>query len=389
MRLRGVGVAVLALAAVGLAGCKTTGIVRTPTPLAELEHPQLQIEKLWSAHIGDGSGGLFSGLRIAVAEDAVFTGSVDGEAEAFDPATGKRIWRVDTKARLISGPTLDGPQVLFGTLDAEVIALDRATGKQLWVGKASSEVLAPPVGDQRVVVVRSVDGRVYGLNASDGQRLWSFSRAEPRLTLRGQSAPLLVGGNVLIGQDDGTVNALDVMTGKVLWQQAIAIPTGRSELARMADIDADLLPSAGGIYVVSYGDTVALINPDRGEISWKRSVRAWAGMALAPGGNTLYVSADDGDIWALDAATGAQAWRVESLHYRMPSSLAVNGDTIVAGDFQGYLHWLSPQDGRMAGRVRLGGDAIVAAPVAVGDIVYAMDVAGHLAAYKVKAAAGG
>lgn len=388
MKRRGMTLAVLALTAAVLGGCKTTGIVHTPKPLAALEHPLLHVDQQWSTRIGNGSGGVFSGLRIVAAEDAVFVGSIDGKAAAYDPATGKRIWRVNTHARLISGPTLDGRQVLFGTLDAQVIALDRATGDRLWTGKASSEVLAPPVGDQHVVVVRSVDGRVYGLNASDGQRLWSFSRPEPRLTLRGQSAPLLVGGDVLIGEDDGTVNALDVMSGKALWQQAIAIPAGRSELSRMADIDADLLPGLAGVYVASYGGTVALIDPNRGEIGWKRSVKAWAGMALSPSGNTLYVAADDGDIWALDATTGAQAWRVDTLHYRMPSALAVNGDTIVAGDFEGYLHWLSPRDGEIVGRVRLGRDAIVAAPVALGDIVYAMDVAGHLAAYKVEAASG-
>ncbi|HEU0198219.1 MAG TPA: outer membrane protein assembly factor BamB [Nevskiaceae bacterium] len=389
MKFRTLGVVALAMAGLLLAGCASKGIVHTPAKLVDIQHPSLQVTELWSAHVGDGSDGLFSGLRVAVHKDAVFVGSVDGDAAAFDPHTGKRIWEVDTHAKLISGPTVQGDQVLFGTLDARVIALNRATGKKLWTGKASSEVLAAPVSDGQTVVVRSVDGRVYGLNARDGMRIWSFSRAEPQLTLRGQSMPLIVGDNVLVGEDDGTLVALDLTDGKPQWQQAISLPTGRSALERLVDIDAGLTAGPLGVYVDSYGGTLARVDPVSGTVAWKRPLKSWSGMALGGSDDLLYVTDDDGYVWALDPHSGAKAWEQKALQYRSLSAPALQGQAVVVGDLAGYLHWLSATDGHFLARTRLDDDAIMAQPVVWDGVLYAMDVAGHLAAYRVKATGSG
>lgn len=382
---RCLGVAAISLAALALAACGSSkGIQHKPEPLTEISHPQVQPQRLWSASVGDGSDGLFTGLRIAVRPDAVFVGSTDGVAKALDPKTGKMIWETDTDARLSAGPTVNGDQVLFGTFGARVIALDRATGKLKWTGKASSEVLAAPVSDGSTVVVRSIDGRVYGLSVHGGHRLWSYDRPAPRLTVRGQSMPLVMGAEVLIGQDNGTVAALDTQTGKPQWQQAIAIPTGRSELSRLVDIDAQLLPSLNGVYVDSYGGTLALIDPATGHLRWKRQIKSWTGMALSGGGDLLYVSAADSHVWALDPESGAKAWEQKALQYRSVSAPAIQNGKVVVGDYKGYLHWLSPDDGTIIARTQLDGDAIVTAPVVANDILYAMDVDGHLAAYTAK-----
>ncbi|HEX7380614.1 MAG TPA: outer membrane protein assembly factor BamB [Nevskiaceae bacterium] len=381
---------VAAAAAVVLAACSSSpGIVRPPAVLTPIAHPQVQPEQLWSARIGNGAGGFFSGLRVAVREDAVFVGSRDGRAAAFNPKTGARVWETDTHLPLSAGPSVDGGLILFGTLDAQVVALDRATGKLVWKGAASSEVLASPVGNSQIVVVRSVDGRVYGLHASDGTRAWSFSEAEPRLTLRGQSMPLIVGDEVLVGQDDGTLVALDMTSGKVLWQQAIAVPSGRTELERLVDIDANLLGNSSAVFVDSYGDVLTVVDPTSGNLGWKRPIKSWTGMALSPNGNQLYISDNDGDIWALDPGTGAEIWHDKALHFRVLSAPAVQDGDVVVGDFEGYLHWLSPDSGHEIGRVRMSKDGIVAAPVVFDDTLYAMDTAGHVAAYRAKGPAAG
>ncbi len=56
------------------------------------------------------------------------------------------------------------------------------------------------------------------------------------------------------------------------------------------------------------------------------------------------------------------------------------GDNIVVGDFEGYLHWLSQDDGKLIGRLRIGEDAISAAPFKVDNTIYVMSDGGKLAA---------
>jgi outer membrane protein assembly factor BamB len=55
---------------------------------------------------------------------------------------------------------------------------------------------------------------------------------------------------------------------------------------------------------------------------------------------------------------------------------------IVVGDFDGYLHWLSQEDGRLLARTRVGSDAIRLKPLVMNDIVFVLDEGGTLSALK-------
>ena len=84
---------------------------------------------------------------------------------------------------------------------------------------------------------------------------------------------------------------------------------------------------------------------------------------------------------ALDAASGAAAWKQQDLKYRRLSPPAFYKGYVVVGDYKGYLHWLSPGDGKIVARTRLGSDPIAAPPVVAGELLYVMDVDGKLRAY--------
>jgi outer membrane protein assembly factor BamB len=58
------------------------------------------------------------------------------------------------------------------------------------------------------------------------------------------------------------------------------------------------------------------------------------------------------------------------------------GESIVVGDYDGYVHWLSQEDGRQLARVRVGGDAIRLKPLVIDDIVYVLDEGGTLSALR-------
>jgi outer membrane protein assembly factor BamB len=204
----------------------------------------------------------------------------------------------------------------------------------------------------------------------------------PSLTLRGLSAPLIVGNRVFTGTDSGKLSALNLSDGQLAWEQTLSVPTGRDPLSQLTDIDADLLPSNDGMFVVTMGGDIALVDPSGGDSRWRRTVKSYSSMASD--GERLYVSDDDGVIWALDAETGAAAWKQEGLKYRHTSAVAVVGGSVVVGDYKGYLHFLSASTGEFIGRSRLGSDPVVAAPVVDGNRMYAMDEFGKLRAYDVK-----
>lgn len=370
----------LALAA-GLVACSGKVKLREPAELKDIEAPAVQPQKLWSDSAGKGSGDYFSGLVTAVGPDAVFTADVAGRIEARSPATGQRLWRAETKARVISGPSLTGAAVLVGTMDGEVIAVKRSDGTPLWQVKLGSEILAPPAGDGDVVVARAGDGKIYGLSAASGTRLWVYDSSVPNLTLRGLSMPQVSGNRVFAGLDNGRVAALRLGDGQPAWEQVVAAPTGRNELERLTDVDAIVLVDGPEVFAVSFGGEIVCLAADSGRVIWRRSVKSYSGIARL--GDLVVVTDDAGVVWGLEAQSGAAVWKNEDLAWRKLSAPAVYRGSLVVGDYKGYLHWLDPKDGRIVARSRAGSDPIQAAPVAQSDILYVLGTGGRLTALRV------
>ncbi|MGQ0502247.1 MAG: outer membrane protein assembly factor BamB [Panacagrimonas sp.] len=364
-----------------LAACGSNkASVREPAKLQDIANYDLKPVKSWNVQAGDGSGGRVSGLRLNVQADALYTADIDGRVFAYARDTGELLWKTSTGARISSGPSVSGDAVVVGTLDAEVISLKRADGSERWRRAMSSEVLSPPVADGDVVVARSIDGRVFGLSAAEGERVWSFDRAVPSLILRGGSAPLVVDGRVLIGMDNGRVAGLRLSDGKALWEQPVAVPTGRTELERLSDVDADLVDGPDCVIAASFGGELACLNMGSGETMWRRAIRSYSGMVVSE--DKLFVTDDSGVVWALDLRTGAAAWKQDALLYRRLSAPGYFDGHVVVGDMEGYVHWIDPSSGAIVARVRSGSDPIMTAPVAGEGLLYVMNSVGRIAAFE-------
>jgi outer membrane protein assembly factor BamB len=116
---------------------------------------------------------------------------------------------------------------------------------------------------------------------------------------------------------------------------------------------------------------------------WARPFSTYTSLAIS--GNSLFGANIDSEVWAFDKSSGADMWKNDNLKYRWITAPAVQGDYVVVGDIEGYVHWLQVGDGALAGRERLSKKAIRAQPVVAGDLVYIEDVQGHLAAYRLGA----
>lgn len=375
----------LALVALGLfaaAGCSSKKNLREPAELKPIDKPALSLKTVWTASAGNGSDKYYGELKLAVAPDAVFAADVGGRLFAFDPKTGHRIWRAETKERVIAGPSPIGDVVVAGSMDGEVIAVKRADGSKLWNTRLSSEALSPPAGEGDRIIVRSGDGKIYGLSAQTGEPSWSIERTVPNLTLRGLSAATVLGTRAYIGLDNGRIVALRTEDGQVLWEQVVAAPVGRNELERITDIDAPLLSDGGELYAASFGGEVACLDDETGQILWRRSIKSYSGLARAE--NAIIVSDEAGTVWGLDPTTGAELWKNEDLKYRQLSAPTVFGGYVVVGDFKGFLHWFDPKDGKLVARTRAGSEPIRTAPVAVDDTLYVLSNNGRVSALRVR-----
>lgn len=393
-------VLLIAALSVALGGCnwlKSLGKkdnVEPPTPLVEFT-PTAQVSELWREGAGSGAGDSGARLAPAVVDGRLYAAAVDGTVEAIDAASGRTIWqkrlgtrhgwlwkRGDNSLRWSGGPGVAGDLFVVGSLDGDVFALSTEDGSERWHAQVSSEVISRPAISGDVVVVRTVDGRLSGLDAKDGSRRWVFDQSVPPLSLRGNSAPLIVGDTVYDGFDNGKVVAVRLADGNPLWSATLSTGEGRTEVERLADVDGDLINAGDHLFAIGYRGQVAAVSVSTGRPVWQRDVSSYGGAAAS---DTVLVLADaEGNVWAFDRETGVSLWKQDQLKYRWLGTPSVQGKYVVVGDSEGYVHWLSLDEGKFVARERLSKKPIESAPVVAGDMVYVEDVKGHIGAYAVR-----
>ncbi|MCI0400247.1 MAG: outer membrane protein assembly factor BamB [Gammaproteobacteria bacterium] len=349
-----------------------------PTPLEEFD-ATLQVVTLWTKQAGKGEGERYLRLTPAATPERIYTADPRGEVSAFDTSNGQLLWQVDTDEQISGGPGISEGLVLVGTSEGQVLAVAEEEKKVQWETHVSSEVLAPPLIADNVALIRTVDGKIFALNARSGEQLWVYERTVPALTLRGTGGPVVAGDMVICGFASGRLVALELSAGKPIWETPVAIPSGRSELERMVDIDTTPYVVDGTVYVATIHGRIAAIDQASGRMIWNRDMSSYAGVDVDE--RNVYVTDDQSHIWALDRSTGTSRWKQEKLHARAATAPASIGDFIVVGDLEGYLHWMHKDDGRFVARVRAADDGIIAPPIVINNVLYAYTTGGMLGAY--------
>ncbi len=376
-------IAVLGLG-LGSSGCAMFGggdedPIEPPAELVEFDQT-LSVRRIWSVRIGGDSERLRLGLAPATDGARIYVGTYDGTAAAYDAREGDRIWSVDTDLRLAAGPGYDDGLLVFGTTDGDLLALDAESGEELWRQSVGSEVLAPPAIGSDVVVVRSVDGRLRGFSSAAGRLLWTVVQTAPAFTTRGNTAPYIAGTVVVSGFDNGRLGAYDVTSGDPYWELAVAIPSGRTALDQLVDISAGLQVVGNDVYAVGLGRAVG-VALETGLVLWQQEMSSHSG--LGADFNNVYVTSDVDEVIALDRTGGTPRWTQSALRLRDLTAPSRFGRTVVVGDLEGYLHWLSPDDGSFLARERASSQRIAAPPLVVGENLFSQSEDGTLTAYTI------
>ncbi len=349
---------------------------RVPTPLTEFK-PVLDVQQAWKASVGKAGRYLFSPVAVG---NAVYAAGANGSVAKIDAQTGKDIWRVKLHDDLSAGVGSDGTLTAVGGLKGDVYVLG-ADGKQLWTAKAPGEIISPPLVGNGLVVVRTVDGQIVAFNAQTGEQKWNYRNRAVPLNLRVSSGMTFAGdAAVLAGFPGGAFAAINLQTGDNYWQTPVSYPKGVTEVERINDVTGPPTLVGSETCAVTFQGQIGCFDANSGRALWEKAFSSTSGLAQD---DRAVVAADDWSVVsAFDVSSGAPLWKNDKLKNRDLSVPFILGHAAVLGDYQGFVHFLSRDDGTLVARVKTDGSPITAAPVLAGDTLVVQTHDGDLYGYR-------
>ena len=237
----------------------------------------------------------------------------------------KILWQQDLGWTTASSPALHlaGNSAIIGDASGKVRAFSLDDGHQLWEFATGGPVYSTPAVDTENetgparVVFASTDGGVYALDAATGARLWQFQT--PALTPI-VASPRIDGGAVYIGASDNTFRALDLRSGKLLWEFK----------GLRGFVETRPLVHEGKVIFGAWDEHLYALDAKTGALAWK-----WRGPNRGPllspaacwpvaAHGKIFITAPDRKVTALRAATGAEVWRAREVSGR--ESIGISGD---------------------------------------------------------------
>lgn len=341
-----------------LAGCSSLNpfssksTPRNPPAALEEFKSTLAVRTAWSTSIGSAGAFVFSP---AVAAGSVFVAAADGAISRLDAASGRPQWRINAGVPLTAGVGSDGATVAVAADKGILMAFD-GDGKLRWKAQASSEILSAPAVGQGVIVVRSVDNRIAAYDIETGARRWVVQRSSPPLTLRTAPGIVISGPSAFVALPGGRLVALALSNGGPRWEAAVGDPRGTTELERIADLSGAPVVAGRDVCAIAYQGRVACFDAVTGATRWAKEMSSDVGVGVDE--RFVFAADDRGTVTALARDTGSGAWRNSKLAYRHLSTPVAVGRAVAVGDAQGYIHFLSRDDGSLVARTSTDGSRV-------------------------------
>ena len=355
-----------------LSACASGPEAPEPAPLPAFT-PAVAVSPAWQATLGSRA----DGLRIAVAEKHLALVTSTGLVQVREASSGDIVWSTQLLQQIVAGVGFDGEHA--AVVDSQNRLLVLAKGKVLWSARLSAGTYTAPLVAGARVFVLTAEREVLAFDVKNGAKLWSLPYVGEPLVLRSAGLLAAYDNNLLVGLGERLV-AIQPDTGKAFWSVALNSPRGVNEIERLIDVVAGAHAANGLLCARTFQASV-------GCVSAPKSVRVWSqdsdGVAGVTGDNTRLVSADRSgrvQAWALN--DGKPLWTQDALRFRGLGTPVMLGLSLVVGDAQGYVHWLSKDDGRVLNRFPTDGSAITAPPVLVDGTLIAMTTQGGVFAWQ-------
>lgn len=351
-----------------LSGCSMFSSNTKPQPAAlQAVSGAVSARQAWNARIGPVN----FPLDVNVVGTTAFVAGSDGSVAALDARTGGDIWRTNVGSPIAAGVGSDGRVTAVVTQSNDVVALQE--GREIWRQKLNAQAYTSPLVAGGRVFVLAADRSVNAFDGQTGRKLWAQQRPNEPLVLRQSGVILAVDDTLVVGLS-GRLAGLNPSNGSVRWEAPIASPRGINDVERLVDLVGPVSRDGDIVCARAFQATVGCVNTARGSLLWTKPANGSQG--IHGDDRFLFGTESDGTVQAWRRADGERAWATNGLRHRGLTAPLVIGRSIAIGDFAGFVHLLSREDGAELNRLTTDGSAIAAAPVLAGNTLIAVTRSG-------------
>lgn len=432
-RLKALGLTVLAVAALGLAGCDTVGDmfsssskpklpgkrlsvmeletklevdpeakdtqIELPTPFENKDWTQPggaadnamyhlaapgKLDRLWRVSAGSGSS---SSTRLVaspiVAEGKVFVLDAEATVRAFDAKSGKQVWKQDltpdgqdsSKARG-GGIAFDGDRLFVATGFGLVHALNPASGAVIWTTNGTVPFRASPTANGGRVFVVTSDNQMLCIAQENGQILWRHRGITESAGILASTSPAVAGSIVVVPYSSGELFALRVENGTVLWSDSLTRTGNLTSLSELNDIAGRPVIDRDRAFAISHSGRLVSIDLRTGERVWTKDIPGVQTPWVA--GEYIFLVTTDQEVVGMSRRDGRISWLTKLPRWEDPedksdpiewSGPLLVSDRLVFVSTTGKAVSISPYTGKVIGEIDLPGKTLIA-PIAADGIVY-------------------
>ena len=351
--------------------------------------------RIWTASIDGGSNRARLAAPPVVADGKLFVVDVEAVLHAFDANTGAMLWSVpitegkdNRPSRFGGGASFDDGKVYTTDGLGDVAAFAAADGKLLWRVKPGGPLRGSPTVANGVVYALTQDNQLYALSQTDGSISWTSQGTAESQGVFGVAAPAAGQGSVVAGFSSGELNAYRYENGRQLWQDALSRTSISTSVSSIADIDAAPVIDNGRVYAVGQGGRMVALDLGTGRRLWEQNLAGIATPWLA--GEWLFVVTDDARLICLSGSSGKARWIAQLPRFRNLKKRSgpiiwfgpvLAGNRLVLTNSRGEIVYANPSDGAVTTTVK-GKDAFALGPVVANSVMYTVDQKGRLTAWR-------
>jgi len=295
-----------------LGACAPLGSLPAPEmgPFAESGMPRL----LWTR-------ALETSLARApqIVGETVYLAGKDGRVIALSAENGSLIWEAHSEGRLWDlSLTATETAIYVGSQGGRLLSLDPSDGSLRWERTLGVEVTFPPVASGSILLVPTAfvgtdiepdfQGRaeLFALDAESGETLWQFTSGSYLLSSPvpdpGEGLVYAAGPFLPVTEDDEEgghtrLYALRLYGGALMWEAEVA-----------AGVPKNLTLDSGVLSLMGYRDAVLGLDAIDGSFLWEFETGNWVESFSTANGLTFFGSATS-TVFAVAVTTGREMWR--------------------------------------------------------------------------------